>query len=412
LSVLELTPGADVDGARVWAGSGAMALTGRADGPPLAVPDSVGSRLVGLADALARTSARVGRTVDVDGPALLGERAAFTGNARNGSTSVGGTCRLLRTADGWIAVNLARPVDLESVPAWLGVGVGDDPWPAIEECVLGRGAVELAEGGGDLGLPVGALGERAPTEDVAIVRKAGSLAARPGEGFIVVDLSSLWAGPLAANLLGLSGARVIKVESVARADGARLGVPGFFDLLHGGHESVAVDFRTADGRRALRSLVERADVVIEASRPRAFEQLGIAAEQVLATSAVRVWLSITAYGRDGPAGGRVGFGDDAAVAGGLVAWDDEGPCFAGDAAADPATGLLGATVVLDRLATGGRWLVDLALSRTAAWLAGSSPAAAAVDHPVAPPRARPVSATAAPLGAHTTAVLTEFGIEA
>jgi crotonobetainyl-CoA:carnitine CoA-transferase CaiB-like acyl-CoA transferase len=202
------------------------------------------------------------------------------------------------------------------------------------------------------------------------------------------------------------------VESIARPDGARLGAPAFFDLLHGGHESVALDFRTPGGRRALRALVERADVVVEASRPRAFDQLGIAAEQVLATSDVGVWLAITAHGRDGPAAARVGFGDDAAVAGGLVAWDDEGPCFAGDAIADPATGLLGAAVVLERLAAGGRWLVDLALSRTAAWLAGPSPRPADVDHAVvAPPRARAVVARAADLGAHTTAVLAEFGIE-
>ena len=412
MNVLELTP--DVDGALVWAGSGAMALTGRADGPPLPVSASVGARVVALAGALARASERVGPRVDVDGPALLGERAAFTGDGRNGSTSVGGTCRLLPTADGWVAVNLARPVDAESLPAWLGVVVGDDPWPSIENTVLRRSAAELAERAGDLGLAVGALGERAATDDadVAIVRRAGSLAARPAGGpLTVVDLSSLWAGPLAANLLGLSGARVIKVESIARADGTRLGTPGFFDLLHGGHESVALDFRTADGRQALRSLVERADVVIEASRPRALEQLGMAAEQVLATSGVRVWLSITAHGRDAPAAGRVGFGDDAAVAGGLVAWDDGGPCFAGDAVADPATGLLGATVVLDRLAAGGRWLVDVALSRTAAWLVGSSPVAAAIDGPIAAPRARPVTAPAAPLGAHTGAVLAEFGIE-
>jgi crotonobetainyl-CoA:carnitine CoA-transferase CaiB-like acyl-CoA transferase len=278
---------------------------------------------------------------------------------------------------------------------------------------VGRTSSDLAARAAELGMAVGGLRERAAVDEVAIVRHAGSRTSRRADRrWIVVDLSSLWAGPLAANLLGLAGARVIKVESTARADGARLGTPAFFDLLHSGHESVALDFRDSAGRRALRALVEQADVVIEASRPRAFEQLGIAAEQVLATSPVAVWLSITAHGRDGASGARVGFGDDAAVAGGLVAWDDGGPCFAGDAIADPVTGLLGAAVVLDRLATGGRWLVDVALSRTAAWLvAGSAPVERAEAY-VAEPRARPVVAPAAALGADTAAVLDEFGIEA
>ncbi|MDQ1423573.1 MAG: hypothetical protein QOD72_1071, partial [Acidimicrobiaceae bacterium] len=133
MSILDLTPATAVDGRRAWSASGAMALTGRAAGPPLAVAESVGARLVGLADALARTSEKARRRVDVDGPALLGERAVFTGAGRNGSTSVGGSCRLLRTADSWMAVSLARPDDTDLVPAWLGVDPDGDGWPAIEE---------------------------------------------------------------------------------------------------------------------------------------------------------------------------------------------------------------------------------------------------------------------------------------
>src|SRR3546814_1875060 len=64
----------------------------------------------------------------------------------------------------------------------------------------------------------------------------------------VVDLAPLWAGPLAASLLGMAGGRVVKVESVRRLDGARQGHAGFFDLLNGGKESVAVDFATSEGR--------------------------------------------------------------------------------------------------------------------------------------------------------------------
>src|SRR4029453_19173112 len=95
---------------------------------------------------------------------------------------------------------------------------------------------------------------------------------------LVVDLSSLWAGPLCAHLLGLQGARVVKVESTGRPDGARRGPAAFFDLLHGGPRGVARDLRDPAGAACLRRLLAAADVVVEASRPRALRQLGIEAE--------------------------------------------------------------------------------------------------------------------------------------
>ncbi len=75
-------------------------------------------------------------------------------------------------------------------------------------------------------------------------------------------------------------------------------------------------------------LLPTADVVIEASRPRALRQRGVVAEDFPG-----VWISITAYGRDQP--DRIGYGDDTAVAGGLVG---PGPSFLSDAVADPLTG--------------------------------------------------------------------------
>ena len=57
----------------------------------------------------------------------------------------------------------------------------------------------------------------------------------------VVDLSALWAGPLAASLLQRNGAEVIKVEDTRRPDGARRGDAAFYDLLNAGKRSVALD---------------------------------------------------------------------------------------------------------------------------------------------------------------------------
>lgn len=259
-----------------------MALTGRPGGPPLGPPAHL---VAGVARAGARITAAstaLGSPVDLDWLALLGERAALLGLARGGTTSCGGATRLLPTADGWLAVSLARPEDVDLLPAWLGVtpaGPAHETWAVVAHAVRDRARADLVAGATLLGLPVSALGEHPPdgSAGVALTAHGPAPALARLDGARVLDLSSLWAGPLCAHVLGLAGATVVKVESSTRPDGARRGPAAFFDLLNAGKRSVALDLQSALGRDALARLVGAADVVVEASRPRALEQLGIAA---------------------------------------------------------------------------------------------------------------------------------------
>jgi crotonobetainyl-CoA:carnitine CoA-transferase CaiB-like acyl-CoA transferase len=379
------------DPAAEWAASGAMALTGRADGPALMAPTSVVTGLTRLAGALADTTG-----LTVDGPALLGERAAHAGLTRAGAVSCGGRSRLVRAADGWLAVTLARDEDIELVPAWLG----ED---GVETAIGRRRATELVERATLLGLPVARVGEARALRPIVATPLRGKGAAGRAGGW-VIDLSSLWAGPLCGQLLTQAGCRVIKVESWRRPDGARFGPTGFFDLLHSGQESVALDLTTPSGCAVLQRLIDRADVVIDSSRPRAMAQLGVGPS----AQGPRVWVSITGYGRAAEGANRVAFGDDAAAGGGLVVGDQSGPCFCADAAADPATGLYAAVATLEALATDGRWLLDVRLAGVAAWLAGPADSVPAGSGQVAPPRSRPAAGRAPALGEHTDAVLAEL----
>lgn len=362
-------------------------LTGPPGGPPAAIDPTVLESIAALGDAFVAAGAAFGAVEPPDPFEIVTRRARLAGLRPAGTVSCGGACHLLPTADGWLAVSLARPTDRELLPAWLGEPFGGDLSADVERLAVAvstRRTDELVERAGWLGLPVGALGERR-WGGGPIVPATAHGECPPwvsGDGGLrqlrVVDCSSLWAGPLCARLLGLAGASVTKLESSERPDGARAGNAEFFASLNAGRAERRVTLSTAAGRAEFARLVAAADVVIEASRPRAFEQLGIDAAAMLA-GGVRVWISITGHGR-GAAPERVGFGDDAAIAGGLAAsiTGADGrarPVFLGDAIADPLTGLAAATEALRRLAAGGRWLLDASLSRTASFVARHLPLA-------------------------------------
>lgn len=434
-----LDPGSD------WAASGAMWLTGNRRGAPLSAPGAPASAARGAAlalEALTSSHPRL-RRVSVDGGRLLGERAAIAGLGRLGGTSPGGSCRLVTAADATLAVNLPRRSDLELVAAWLQVDPGDDPWATVVAACAERRAKDLVVRGQMIGLPVATVGDPAGGSDEQLLRRhsgfpvepwvislaaAGSRraevpedrAGRPGR---VVDLSSMWAGPLCANLLGLAGFEVVKVESPDRPDGARFGPAEFYDLLHAGHRSVTVDLRSAGAVARLLELMEAADVVIESSRPRALDELGLGPDALLERSPGVVFVSVTGYGRTGPWRNRVAFGDDAAVAAGLVAFTTEGsPVFCGDAIADPLTGLHAAVGALGMWCGGVGGLLDVPLREVTASVLGPdglAPPSTPARHehgdwvietgdgrvPVARPSARQGVGRAARLGEHTAEVL-------
>jgi hypothetical protein len=297
---------------------------------------------------------------------MLTVRASMIDLLPPGRTSANGSCRLCRTLDSWVAVNLARPDDLSLIGALTGHPIGEDPWADLEGYAADCQTSRLVADARLLGLPAAPLATPPPrTRPYEVSQPWPPVPPLGLSGLRVVDLSSMWAGPLTTKLLAGAGAEVVKVESRSRPDGARA-VPAFYQWLHPDDQCTEVlDFDRPAGRDRLRWLVETADVVIEASRPRALEQLG-ADPGAVAPRAGRIWLSITGYGREAPGRDWVAFGDDAAVAGGLVGKDPAGdPVFVGDAIADPVTGLYGARAVLEAAAAGGGRLIDLAMSRCA-----------------------------------------------
>ncbi|BBZ26201.1 CoA transferase [Mycolicibacterium madagascariense] len=374
--------------AREWGASGLAHLTGRPDGAPDFSRAAVLRQAASLADDLA---GRLG--IDVSAAELLAGRAGLLGLSRRGRVSAGGASRLLRAADGWWALTLSRPDDVDAVPALVELDVvPDDPWRAVESWCATCDVADVVDRSRLLGLPAAALGEASPAGPV--IRRLGPRAApRPVPGLLVVDLSSMWAGPLCGQLLARAGATVVKVETPGRPDGTRAGDRRFFDWMNAGKLCYSADLA-----EKTRALLETADVVIESSRPAALRQRGLGAEDVAAQPG-RVWLRITGYGADVDRANWTAFGDDAAVAGGVVGRSVDGPVFCGDAIADPLTGMQAALQVAESLARGGGEVIDVAMASVAATYAMLPESASETDLPAMPPAAPVVCQRAGDLGA-------------
>jgi crotonobetainyl-CoA:carnitine CoA-transferase CaiB-like acyl-CoA transferase len=161
-----------------------------------------------------------------------------------------------------------------------------------------------------------------------------------------------------------------------------------------GKLSYAVNFDADTG--ILRELLAAADVVIEGSRPAGLRRRRLGADDVPARPG-RVWLRISGYAGQP---NRAAFGDDAAVAGGLVG---TGPVFCGDAIADPLSGLEAARAVGQSLRRGGGEVIDVSMSAVAAGYAALPEAPSESDVPAARPKPPPPTPAASPLGADNAA---------
>jgi len=360
---VESSPSNDRHPALVWAQSGLMGLSGPEHGPPALASGRWVERLDGVVSDI---SELCGQALRTDAAGFLGERAALVGSGRRGSVSVGGACRMVAAADGVLAVSLARTSDAEAVPAWLEIGdlSGGDVWAVVAAAVRHKPVAELVERADWLGLAVGEAVRPPSPPEPARFTDAGPTGSGRNQ---VLDVSSLWAGPLCASLLGGFGFEVLKVEAPGRPDGARYGSPAFYERLNRGKQDAVIDLASEDGRRRFLDLCQQAAVVVDGLRPRVWANWGIDRLEV-AESCGLVWVSITGHGD-----GRAGFGDDAAVSGGLWLEDPSGglPWFVADAAADPVAGLVACRAAADVLAAGRAGLVEVAMSQAVSWVRSS-----------------------------------------
>jgi crotonobetainyl-CoA:carnitine CoA-transferase CaiB-like acyl-CoA transferase len=204
----------------------------------------------------------------------------------------------------------------------------------------------------------------------------------PLDGFTVLDMSRVLAGPYCTMLLADMGARVVKIEQPGRGDETRTWGPPFvagesayFLSVNRNKESVTLDFKDSEGRALLDALLAKADIVVENFQPGTLARLGLDYASVRATYPRLVYCSISGFGQTGPRRGEPGYDAVIQAESGLmsITGDAAGPPFRlGVAIADLVAGLLAAQgitlALLVRERTGRGQHVDIGLLDAAASL--------------------------------------------
>ncbi|WP_416896255.1 MAG: CaiB/BaiF CoA transferase family protein [Minwuia sp.] len=125
------------------------------------------------------------------------------------------------------------------------------------------------------------------------------------EGIRVLDLSLFLPGPLLTQMMADHGAEVIKLEPLSGEPNRQIGekrdgMTVYFANTHRGKKSVQLNLKTDEGKEALMRLVETCDVMVEAFRPGVVKRLGCDYETVSKRNPKLVYISISAFGQDGP----------------------------------------------------------------------------------------------------------------
>ena len=128
----------------------------------------------------------------------------------------------------------------------------------------------------------------------------------PLDGVKVLDLTSIYSGPICASILGDHGADVVKIEApegdTMRGGGryARHGVPGPFAMMNRNKRSMVLDLRAEEGKDVLRRMLRHADVVVENYRPGVMHRLGFGWERLQEINERLIYASINGVGSVGP----------------------------------------------------------------------------------------------------------------
>lgn len=207
---------------------------------------------------------------------------------------------------------------------------------------------------------------------------------QPLEGYRILDLSRVLAGPYCTMMLGDLGAEVIKVERPGVGDDTRAWGPPFADgesayylCANRNKKSITVNLKSAAGQEIIRQLARSSDVLVENYKVGELAALGLGYEEMRKLNPGLVYCSITGYGQNGPDKDLPGYDFVIQGRGGVMSITGEPdgePMKVGVAVVDITAGLYAANAIqaalLARSKTGKGQVIDIALlDAQVAWLA-------------------------------------------
>jgi len=205
------------------------------------------------------------------------------------------------------------------------------------------------------------------------------------DGLRVLDAATLFAGPLAATLLGDFGAEVIKIEhprgDPVRTHGYRKnGVPLWWKVIGRNKRAVTLYLGVPEAQEVFKKLVAASDVLIESFRPGTLEKWGLGPDVLHAINPRLVVARVTGFGQFGPYSGRPGFGTLAEAMSGFAAITGEPdgpPTLPPFGLADGITALATASAIMFALEarhkTGRGQVVDMAIIEPILTILGPQP---------------------------------------
>jgi len=206
--------------------------------------------------------------------------------------------------------------------------------------------------------------------------------AGPLQGFRVLDLSRILAGPWASQMLADLGAEVIKIERPGSGDDTRAWGPPYMPdesaeattesaYFHGanrGKQSLCIDMGNPRGQALIRDLVKHSDVLIENFKVGGLARYGLDYDSLKTVNPKLVYCSITGFGQTGPYAARAGYDFMIQAMGGMMSVTGEAdgqPMKIGVALADVLTGLYAANAIqaalIHQRETGQGQYIDMAL---------------------------------------------------
>ncbi|CAN5839340.1 CoA transferase [soil metagenome] len=205
------------------------------------------------------------------------------------------------------------------------------------------------------------------------------------EGIRVLDAATLFAGPLAAMLLGDFGAEVIKIEhpkgDAVRSHGySKNGVPLWWKVINRNKQAITLNLSVREGQELLTALVRQSDVLIESFRPGTLEKWNLSPEVLHEVNPRLVIARVTGFGQFGPYKSRPGFGTLAEAMSGFAAMTGEPdgpPTLPPFGLADGITGLATTVAIMMALhareTLGRGQVIDMAIIEPILTILGPQP---------------------------------------